>query len=189
MCRQDKTPTDVQRHRMIKWREETKKKPFPKERERFSPCMWWVFGCDCAVFFLVCPRPQWLLTVPLFNVPWRYWNTSVYIYIQTVAHRLVFKNSLNEFQGELIFSKKKKKNGHDPWSLPDPLSAVVLYQILLKHSTEAVFIQTQRVQVLLSLNDSSPLIRASNHSEVKMHFTGFSVVNGNSLIQFLGVWC
>lgn len=73
---------------------------------------------------------------------------------------------------------------------PDLLTAVILYQILLKHSSEAAVTQTQRAEVLfLSLSNSSSLRRASKRRQAKTHFTGFSVVNGNSLIQFLCVWC
>lgn len=73
---------------------------------------------------------------------------------------------------------------------PDLLTAVILYQILLKHSSEAAVTQTQRAEVLfLSLSNSSSLLRASKCRQAKTHFTGFSVVNGNSLIQFLCVWC
>lgn len=73
---------------------------------------------------------------------------------------------------------------------PDLLTAVILYQILLKHSSETAVTQTQRAEVLfLSLSNSSSLLRASKCRQAKTHFTGFSVVNGNSLIQFLCVWC
>lgn len=114
--------------------------------KRFSLSMWSIFKYDCSVF-LFRLSSVWL-SVLLFYLLWFYWYSSLHISIQTCVWWKVFlwKDLTMNFRLNIFSLKTRMTFDHCRLLKPDLLRALIFYQIILKHSSEAGFIQKLRIK-------------------------------------------